>query len=110
MPDFIEVGQPGETWAIRFANVEEVFKPGTTNVVEAPKDLAAWLQHHPYLKTGKPEPITVGGVKGVEFDVVAEAPEEHTSICGTDCVDVFKQRFGRRSKALSRRAIACSPK
>jgi hypothetical protein len=49
------------------------------------------------VKPGKPEPITVGGVKGVEFDVtVAGLPEEHVSICGTDCVDVFKQKHGHQ--------------
>jgi hypothetical protein len=31
--------------------------------------LVGWFQHHPYLKTSKPEPVTVGGVKGVQFDV-----------------------------------------
>jgi hypothetical protein len=93
----------GMTTGLAFSNVREVYKPifkptqsSTPEVMKVPDDLAAWLQHHPYLKTGKPEPITVGGVKGVEFDVVAEAPEEHTSICGTDCVDVFKQRFGHQ--------------
>jgi hypothetical protein len=32
--------------------------------------LVGWFQHHPYLETSKPEPVTVGGVKGVQFDVV----------------------------------------
>jgi hypothetical protein len=93
----------GMTTGLAFSNVREVYKPifkptqtSRPEVMKVPDDLAAWLQHHPYLKTGKPEPITVGGVKGVEFDVVAQAPEEHTSICGTDCVDVFKQRFGHQ--------------
>ena len=36
----------------------------------------------------------MGGVKGVEFDVVAEVPEEHRSICGTDCVDSIKHTSG----------------
>ena len=35
----------------------------------APDELVGWFQHHPYLKTSKPEPVTVGGVKGVQFDV-----------------------------------------
>jgi hypothetical protein len=91
----------GATAGLAFTNVQEVYKPteaGTTKVMEPPEDLAGWFQHHPYLKTGKPEPITVGGVKGVEFDVVvAEGlPEDHVSQCGTDCVDVFEQRFGHQ--------------
>ena len=65
-----------------FRDLQEVYKPSTAastqNVVDAPKDMVGWFQHHPYLKTEKPEPVTVGGVKGVRFDyVVAEdAPYE----------------------------------
>ena len=64
LPDSIEVGeveQQEETAWINFVNVKEVFKPGTRNEAEAPEDLVGWFQHHPYLKTDKPEPITVGG-------------------------------------------------
>src|SRR5215203_3209793 len=91
----------GATTGLAFTNVQEVFKPtesGTTQVVELPEDLAAWFQHHPYLKTGKPEPITVGGVKGVEFDValIEDLPEDHASPCGTDCVDIFQQGAGHQ--------------
>jgi hypothetical protein len=89
----------GKTAGVRFMSAHEVYKPGNTlKVVEAPKDLVGWFQHHPYLKTSEPGPIMVGGVKGVEFDVVvAEGlPEDHVSQCGTDCVDVFEQRFGHQ--------------
>ena len=50
LSDWIQLSQQGEIGTLQFANVEEVFKPGTTNVEEAPKDLVGWLQHHPYLK------------------------------------------------------------
>ena len=57
-----------------FRNVQEVYnydKTGTTpEVVKAPKDMVGWFQHHPFLDTDKPEPATVGGVKGVQFDYV----------------------------------------
>src|SRR5215218_7767586 len=44
-------GPPGDlTCKLHLMNVKEVFKPGTTNVVEAPKYLVGWLQHHLYLK------------------------------------------------------------
>jgi hypothetical protein len=39
-------------------------------VVRAPSDMVGWFQHHPYLDTEKPEPATVGGVKGVQFGFV----------------------------------------
>jgi hypothetical protein len=42
---------------------------GTIEPVPTPDELVGWFQHHPYLKTSKPEPVTVGGVKGVQFDV-----------------------------------------
>src|ERR671920_2135934 len=38
------------TGALSFANVQEVYKPtktGTPYVVEAPKDMVGWFQHHP---------------------------------------------------------------
>ena len=91
----------GETAGLAFTNVQEVFKPtesGTTQVLEPPEDLADWLQQHPYIKTSEPEPITVGGVKGVEFDVALDEgmPEDHASQCGTDCVDIFQQGAGHQ--------------
>jgi hypothetical protein len=81
-----------------FANVKNVYKPtetGTAKLVEAPNDLAGWLQNHPYIETSKPEPITVGGVKGLQFDLVAKGvPEDHYSLCGTNCVDIFRVSTG----------------
>src|SRR5918997_2276790 len=75
----------GEATGIGFVNAQEVFKPtstGTPNVVEAPEDMVGWFQQHPYLQTDKPEPVTVGGVKGVQFDVVVEdLPEDYSGVC-----------------------------
>jgi hypothetical protein len=52
--------------------------------------MVGWFQQHPYLQTSKPEPVTVGGVKGVQLDVVVEdLPEDHFGVCGSDCVDLF---------------------
>src|SRR3712207_3021181 len=39
LSDYIELGQQGEIGFLTFANVKEVYKPGTTDVVDAPKDL-----------------------------------------------------------------------
>jgi hypothetical protein len=87
----------GKTTGLAFTRVEKVYEPiykpaktTTPTLVEAPEDLVGWFQNHPYLKTDKPEPITVGGVKGQQFDMVAEVPEDHVSICGTECVDAIK--------------------
>jgi len=77
---------------LAFTNVQQVFKPGTQGQrVEAPKDMVGWFQHHPYLQTSKPEPISVGGVKGVQFDVVVkDLPKDYWGVCGSDCVDLFE--------------------
>jgi hypothetical protein len=98
LPDFIEVGQPGEGGWILFATVKEVYKPGTLKVVEAPKDLVGWFQDHPYLKTSKPEPVTVGGVKGKQFEaVVKDLPKDVYGECGAECVDISSQSSGEQS-------------
>jgi len=88
----------GETTGIGFVNAQEVYKPtksGTPNAVEAPEDMVGWFQRHPYLQTDNPEPATVGGVKGVQFDVVVEdVPEDYYSVCGSDCVGLFRLSAG----------------
>ena len=91
-------GPPGDpTCKLHIINVKEVFKPGTTNVVEAPKDLVGWLQQHPYLNTSKPQPVTVGGVKGEQFEVLVDhLPKNPNGYCGTDCLDIFNQSGGDR--------------
>jgi len=92
LSDYIYLGQgvaQGKERWVRFANVQDVYKPGTLNVVKAPKDLVGWFQHHPYLKTSEPEPVTVGGVKGEQFDVLVEdMPQDSFGACGRNCVDI----------------------
>jgi hypothetical protein len=87
-----------ERMALGFVNPQEVYKPtktGMLNVVEAPKDMVGWFQQHPYLQTDKPEPVTVGGVKGEQFDVVVEnLPEDYPSVGGGDCVNIFRLSTG----------------
>ena len=98
LSDYIELDQQGEIGNLTFANVKEVYKPGTTNVVEAPKDLVGWFQDHPYLKTSKPEPVTVGGVKGKQFEAVVEdLPKDVYGECGAECVDISSQSSGEQS-------------
>ena len=88
----------GERMALGFVNAQEVYKPTKTGlpyVVEAPKDMVGWFQQHPYLQTDKPEPVTVGGVKGEQFDVVVEnLPEDYASVGGANCVNLFRLSTG----------------
>src|SRR5215203_5734345 len=102
--DTLPLGWGDQGGGMGFLNVEKVYTPTKTGtpslsselkLVEAPKDLAGWLQNHPYIETSKPEPITVGGVKGLQFDLVAKGvPEDHYSLCGTNCVDMFQVSTG----------------
>jgi hypothetical protein len=88
----------GETMGIGFLKPQQVYKPTkgeALQIVDAPKDLVGWFQHHPHLQTDKPEPVTVGGVKGEQFDVVvADLPEDYSSVCGSDCVGIFRLSTG----------------
>ena len=92
----------GQTADLGFLNVQEVYKPTRTvsQIVNAPKDMVGWFQQHPYLQTSKPEPVTVGGVKGLQFDVVVgDRPQYYiptcTSIIGNpNCVDLFRLSTG----------------
>jgi hypothetical protein len=93
----------GQTADLGFLNVQEVYKPtrtGKPNVVDAPEDMVGWLQQHPYLQTSKPEPVMVGGVKGVQFDVVVgDRPQTYIGTCTSmvgnpNCVDLFKSSTG----------------
>ena len=100
--DVLEITR-GQTAGLTFVNVQEVYKPtrtGSAIVVDAPKDMVGWFQQHPYLQTSKPEPVTVGGVKGLQFDVVVgDRPQYYiptcTSIVGNpNCVDLFRLSTG----------------
>src|SRR5918993_1839976 len=93
----------GQTAGLGFFNVQDVYKPTTTGsaiVVDAPKDMVGWLQQHPYLQTSKPEPVTVGGVKGLQFDMVlGELPQNYIGTCtaivgNPNCVDLFRLSSG----------------
>jgi hypothetical protein len=100
--DFLEITQ-GQTAGLNFVNVQKVYKPtrtGSAIVVEAPKDMVGWQQQHPYLQTSKPEPVRVGGVKGVQFDVVVgDRPQTYNPTCSTivgnpNCVDLIRLSTG----------------
>jgi hypothetical protein len=98
--DILLLGQEtgGLLGAVNVQRVYEPSKSGTPIVVHAPKDLVGWLEHHPYLKTSDPEPIRVGGVKGLQLDVAVakDLPEDyHSGACSSiaepeECVDLFR--------------------
>jgi hypothetical protein len=72
-----------------FANTEKVYDPKGSNglkITPAPKDIAAWLQANPHLKTEEPKSTSVGGEKGVRFDALVTGAVE-TPLC-PGCVDL----------------------
>lgn len=73
-----------------------VFDPDDARrFLPVPDDLVAWLRQHPYVKTGAPSPITVGGVAGQEFDVaVRSIPDRQPSNCFGPCVPLFPVKQG----------------
>ena len=107
----------GQTAVLGFVNLQEVYKPTTTGsaiLVDAPKNIAGWLQQHPYLKTSNPEPVTVGGVKGVEFDVaVGDLPKGYNPTCSSmvgnpNCVDLGRLSTADRFSSLEETRCASS--
>lgn len=63
-----------------FRNPPEAYDPQKHKWVNVNsyEDILSWFRHHPQLETSKPEPVTVGGVKGValETDVAKDSPED----------------------------------
>jgi hypothetical protein len=96
-PDVLRIAR-GESGGLGFTNIRKVYEPtktGSPEVADAPEDIVGWFQQHPYLRTTEPEPATVGGVEGVQFDVVVgRLPEGYHGVClaiiGNDCVDIAK--------------------
>jgi hypothetical protein len=102
---FFEKVPEGEIAFFNLRKVKGVYKPrgptGATEPVPAPDQLVGWFRHHPYLKTSEPEPATVGGAKGVQFDVVlANLPRNHEGVCGktAHCLDIFALSTGGSSE------------
>jgi hypothetical protein len=91
--DFVCLSRGGENTLFTFLNVHDIYKPSRSGTVEtqpAPDDLVGWVEDHPYLQTDKPQPVTVGGVKGKQFDVVIkDLPDDFTGTCGSECLDLF---------------------
>ena len=101
--DGLLLGQETGGWGVWGAvNVQRVYEPsksGRPIVVGTPEDLVGWLEHHPYLRTSDPEPVSVGGVEGQRVDVAVakELPKYyHSGLCSPiadpeeECVDLLR--------------------
>jgi hypothetical protein len=99
--DYVCLLPPGKQTVFKFVNVAEVYKPSelidvSGETTSLPADLVAWFEQHPYLQTDKPEPVTVGGIKGQQIDVVVgELPKDYPEgRCGFDCVQLTVGSYG----------------
>jgi hypothetical protein len=92
--DNVRLLPPGEQTLFKFVNVDEVYKPSeliemSGKTTPPPADLVGWFEQHPYLQTDKPQPVTVGGIKGQQIDVVVgDLPKDYSGACGFDCVQL----------------------
>jgi hypothetical protein len=63
-----------------FRNPPEAYDPQKHKWVNVNcyEDILSWFEDHPYLETSNPEPVSVGGVEGVELetDVAKDSPED----------------------------------
>ena len=91
-PNELEITWRKGTMNLFFMTIQKVYEPtktGSSRLVHAPKDMVAWFQHHPYLKTSNLKPVTIGGVKGEQFDVVVDVPKDYSGVCGSGgCLDI----------------------
>jgi hypothetical protein len=93
---------PGELTLFKFLNITEVYKPSelidmSGETTPPPADLVGWFEQHPYLQTDKPQPVTVGGIKAKQIDVVVgDLPKDYPEgLCGgIDCVQLSQFNFG----------------
>ena len=99
-PDYVSLHPPGEQTLFKFVNVDEVYKPSglidmSGETTPPPADLVGWFEQHPYLQTDKPQPVTVGGIKGQQIDVVVgDLPKDYSGACGFDCVQLSVLSIG----------------
>jgi hypothetical protein len=77
---FLAIGRESseKTSELAFITVEGVINPNKpldySDREPAPEDMVSWLQNHPHLQTEQPEPVSIGGIKGVYFDAVVVDP------------------------------------
>lgn len=62
----------GESGALAFLLPEQVYEPGTTRLVDAPKDLLGWLQKNPYLTVKNQSSHPVGGIEGTRLQITVK--------------------------------------
>jgi hypothetical protein len=92
------VKDPVDDATLAFHHMTRVFDPETGgrepgDAVAGPDDFAAWLTHHPHLRTTTPKPVEALGLKGVSIDVRTRSaqPRQYKDCgkVGEKCVVMF---------------------
>jgi hypothetical protein len=89
---FSESSRPSYLEFLVVPKVYKVVSPYETEAQPAPEDMVSWLQKNSYLEVGKPEQVTVGGVKGRRLDVVASRMPQEYSSGGYHSVNTYDER------------------
>lgn len=74
--------------------VYEVVSSYEARAQPAPEDMVSWLQDNPNLDAEKPGPMTIGGVKGSQFDAVASRIPQEYLYGGYHGVNTYYVRHG----------------
>jgi hypothetical protein len=92
------VKDPVDDATLAFHHMTRVFDPETGgrepgDAVAGPDDFAAWLTHHPHLRTTTPKPVEALGLKGVSIDVRTKSAQarqyKDCGKVGEKCVVMF---------------------
>jgi len=96
------VEDPVDVATLAFHHMTRVFDPATggkapADAVAGPDDFAAWLTHHPHLRTTRPKPVELLGLEGVSIDVrVKSSQPRRYKDCGKvagECVVMFVSKI-----------------
>jgi hypothetical protein len=90
-PAELETRTVSEVQPLAFVHPLRVYAPTRPDtLVSAPANLQAWLRRHPAVAAGRAEPVTVGGARGVRFEVRGPPGGRYLEDCArTPCKKLF---------------------
>jgi hypothetical protein len=88
---------PSES-AVIFSRIFELIDPATGTPLPRDENLYAWFSHHPDLRVGRAEPVTIAGIDGLQFDeaVRFDRPARSAAACRaqlTVCTLIAPERY-----------------
>jgi hypothetical protein len=102
VPELHQIWREDESM-LSFHAVREVHDPEEPSLEKAApapegvEGMVRWLREHPYLSVGDSEPVTIGGMAGITFDVaISSVPEDYppSKGCESPCVPLFRHADG----------------